>query len=188
MEILAPFNTPEIIVTTRLVLRGSRPSDLPILYDHVFSDVAVMRHAFTGAPLSLPQATDFFENNFDHKASGTKLGVLTDRATTEVLGVAGLLPCDVLGAADYEIGFILRRAAWGHGYATEIGMGQLEYGFSTKGCRRMLAQVSPGNNASISVLQKIGMKFLRTVETHERGTRLVYVAHNHGLLPDRGAS
>jgi hypothetical protein len=53
------------IVTARLILRGPLPSDLSVLYDHVFSDVAVMRHAFIGQRLSLQQATAFFEENFD---------------------------------------------------------------------------------------------------------------------------
>jgi [ribosomal protein S5]-alanine N-acetyltransferase len=173
----------EIIPTARLILRSPLPSDLPILYDHVFADATVMRHAFAGQPLSLQQATEFFEENFDHNASGTGLAVLTERVTTEVIGFAGLLSCDVLGEADYEIGFVLRRSAWGNGYATEIGKGQLEYGFSVIGCRRLLAQTSPKNSASITALKKLGMKFHSTVENHERGIRQVYVAHDHPKAP-----
>jgi ribosomal-protein-alanine N-acetyltransferase len=167
----------EIIVTARLALRNPLPSDLPILYDHVFSDISVMRHAFAGQPLSLPQATEFFERNFDHRAGGRRLGVLTIRATAEVIGFAGLLPCDALGKADYELGFVLRRSAWRHGYATEIGRGQLEYGFSTADHRRLLALVSPENGASIAVLKKIGMAFDSIIQSEERGVRQVYVAH-----------
>jgi|SRR5690242_18188737 len=167
-----------IIVTARLVLRSPIPSDLPLLYEQVFSDAVVTRHAFTGVPLSLQQAMNFFEESFDHHASGTKLGVLTESATEDVIGFAGLLPCDVLGEADYEIGFVLRRSAWGKGYATEIGKGQLEYGFCTIDCRRLLAQVSPENSASIATLKKLGMEFHSTVENRQRGIRQVYAVHN----------
>jgi [ribosomal protein S5]-alanine N-acetyltransferase len=173
----------EIIVTARLILRGPLSSDFPALYDHVFTDAAVMRHAFAGQPLSLQRATEFFEENFDHHVSGRKLGVLTERATTEVIGFAGLLSCNVLGEPDFEIGFVLRRSAWGNGYATEIGKGQLEYGFSVKGCRRLLAQVSPENSASIATVKKLGMKFHSTVRNQERGIRQVYVAHYHPNAP-----
>jgi hypothetical protein len=59
----------EIIATRRLVLRSPLPSDLPVLYEHVFSDVAVMSYAFTGQPFSLQQTADFFEESFDHEAT-----------------------------------------------------------------------------------------------------------------------
>ena len=118
------------------------------------------------------------DRNFDHHASGKKLGVLIERATAQVIGFAGLLQCDVLGGPDYELGFVLRRSAWGRGYATEIGRGQLEYGFGTLGLGRLLALVSPKNSASITVLEKIGMKFHSTVVNDQRGDRQVYVVQN----------
>lgn len=96
----------DIIVTARLILRRPLPSDFPTLYDYVFADAAVMRHAFAGRPLSLQRATDVFEEHFDHHVSGGKLGVLTERATVEVIGFAGLLSCKVLGEPDFEIGFV----------------------------------------------------------------------------------
>ena len=67
----------ETIVTARLILRSPLPSDFPILFDHIFTDAAVMRHTFAGQPFSLQRATAFFEEKFDHHVSGTKLGVLT---------------------------------------------------------------------------------------------------------------
>ena len=174
-----------IIETTRLILRSPLPSDLPILHEHIFSDVSVMRHAFRGRPLSFQETTDFFDEGFDRHASGKKLGVIVERRTTEVIGIAGLLSCRALGKADYEIGFILRRSTWGKGYATEIGAGQLDFGFSSLGCRRLLALVAPQNTASIAVIKKLGMEFLTSVENDERGIRQIYVVHNDRQHCDR---
>jgi RimJ/RimL family protein N-acetyltransferase len=126
--------------------------------------------------MSQPQSKEFIDRNFDHDASGKGFAVLVEQATGQLIGFAGLLPCDVLGTPDYEIGVVLRRSAWGRGYATEIGRGQLEYGFRAFGLQRLLAQVSPQNNASIAVLKKIGMKFHSSVLNSERGDRQVYVA------------
>jgi [ribosomal protein S5]-alanine N-acetyltransferase len=166
----------EIIVTPRLRLRSPIPSDLQILHDHVLSDAAVMQLALSGQPMLPPQSKEFIDRNFDHDASGKKLGVLIERATGQVIGFAGLLQSDVLGEIDYEIGFVLRRSAWSLGYATEIGRAQIEYGFATLGLRRLLALVSPKNGASISVLKKIGMELHTTVQSEQRGNRHVYVA------------
>lgn len=171
------MNVPtDIIVTPRLRLRSPDPSDWQLLHDYVLSDAAVMQRALSGQPMSQARSKEFIARTFDHEASGKGFAVLIERATEQVIGFAGLLPCDVLGGPDYEIGFVLRRSAWGRGYATEIGRGQLEYGFRAFALRRLLAQVSPQNNASITVLKKIGMKFYSTVRNSERGDRQVYVA------------
>ena len=61
---------------------------------------------------------EFIDRNFDRDGSGKKLGVLIERATEQVIGFAGLLQFSMRGEQDYEIGFVLRRSAWGHGYAT----------------------------------------------------------------------
>lgn len=167
----------EIIATPRLLLRSPAPADLQSLHDHVLSDAAVMRFAFFGRPMSTLESRAFFDRYFDHEGSGRKLCVLAERATVEVIGFAGLLPSDALGEADYELGFVLRRSAWGKGYATEIGRGQLAYGFGELGLRRLLAQAAPDNAASIAALKKIGMEFVCTVENDQRGERRVYLAN-----------
>lgn len=165
----------EIIVTSRLVLRSPLPSDWQPLHEYVLSDPEVMKLAFAGQPMSPEQAKEFFDRNFDHEASGRKIGVLAERATAEVIGFAGLLRCDVLGGPDYELGYVLRQSAWGKGFATEIGRGQIDYGLNALGLKRLLALVSPKNTASIAVLAKIGMKFHSTVQNDQRGERQVYV-------------
>jgi [ribosomal protein S5]-alanine N-acetyltransferase len=142
----------EIIVTPRLRLRSLAPTDFRPLHDHVLSHPAVMALALSGQPMSTLQAREFIDRNFDHDASGTKLGVLIERATGQVIGFAGLLQCDTLEEPDYELGFVLRRSAWGHGYATEIGRGQLEYGFNVLRLKRLLALVSPSNIVSTTAL------------------------------------
>jgi len=83
----------------------------------------------------------------------------------------------VLGCKDYEIGFVLARKYWGKGYASEIGIAQIEYGQDI-GCERLLALVSPGNVASKSVLHKIGMIHHSTIETETRGIRNIYVTQS----------
>jgi len=168
----------EIIATQRLRLRSLTCADVQPLHDHVLSDAVVMALALSGQPMSSSQSKEFIDRNFERDAGGKKLGVLIERATEQVIGFAGLLQCDALGEPDYELGFVLRRSAWGHGYATEIGRGQLEYGFSVLGLRRLLALVAPKNNTSITVLKKIGMELYSTVHSDQRGDRRVYVAWN----------
>ncbi len=166
----------DIVTTERLILRGPLPADWAFLHKHVFSDPEVMGLAFSGRPLSADESKPFFDANFDHARTGKKLGVLMERASARIIGLAGLAECTVLGRRDYEFGFILRQSAWGYGYATEIGRGQIDYGLGELGLDRLLAQVSPQNGASIKALEKIGMTFRSAVHSDERGDRLVYIA------------
>ncbi|RYH63677.1 MAG: N-acetyltransferase [Alcaligenaceae bacterium] len=131
-----------LIVTSRLLLQSLVPNDLRHLYKHVLSDAAVMAVALSGLPMSLSESRQFIDRNFDLAGSGKKLGVMIERASEQVIGFAGLLQCDALGEVDYETGFVLRRSAWGRGYATEIGRGQLDFGFHVLELTRLLALVS----------------------------------------------
>lgn len=170
----------DIISTDRLTLRSACKADLETLFDTVFSVAEVMAQAFEGNPLSKDKAIRFFADNFDSDGNGRQLGVLTLKDSGTIIGFAGLLQSSALGERDYEIGFVLGREFWGKGYATEIGRGQIKYGLEAAGCKRLLALVSPGNNASIAVLKKIGMIHHSTVETETRGKREIYVAQHHG--------
>ena len=167
----------EIISTQRLNLRSPVADDLEELYKRVFSDAQVMRFVFGGVPLNFSQASEFFASAFDHDATGLKLCVLVEKDSSEIIGFSGLIACSSLDTEDYEIGFVLSRSSWGKGYATEIGLGQLDYGFGTVGCNRLLAQVAPENNRSIAVLKKIGMIYHSNVHTKGRGLRKIYVAY-----------
>jgi len=157
------------IVTPRLRLRSLAPTDLQLLHDHVLSDAAVMAVALSGQPMSLSQSREFIDRSFDHDGSGKGKA-----AAPYEFGVKA----SIVGEPDYELGFVLRRSAWGHGYATEIGRGQLDYGFNVLGLTRLLALVSPINNASITALRKIGMEFHSAVHDAQRGDRHVYIARN----------
>jgi RimJ/RimL family protein N-acetyltransferase len=82
-----------------------------------------------------------------------------------VIGDAGLHPLGGRGP-DIELGYTLARAAWGHGYATEMAGALVAHAFGTLGVPRVMAQVEPENARSRHVLEKLGMT--------ERGVRLTY--------------
>ncbi|MCP4334593.1 MAG: GNAT family N-acetyltransferase [Gammaproteobacteria bacterium] len=170
--------TSEIMATDRLTLRSVCDSDLDRLHRITFSDPKVMSHAFAGKTFSRLESTHFFKNYFDHDGNGKQIGVLVLNGPGTIIGFAGLVECPVLGRKDYEIGFVLARKYWGKGYASEIGIAQIEYGIESAGCQRLLALVSPGNTASKSVLNKIGMIHHSTIEAETRGIRDIYVTQS----------
>jgi RimJ/RimL family protein N-acetyltransferase len=93
--------------------------------------------------------------------NGTGYWAIVEKQTTTIVGTIILkqLPDkDGLPTQDYEVGWHLRRASWGKGYATEAGRAMLNYGFSVLNLPVIYAVVKPENHASIRVTERLGMK------------------------------
>ena len=58
------------------------------------------------------------------------------------------------GTANF--GYVLRRSAWGQGYATEASRAVVGFALYDLGLRRLIARCEPAHAASISVLNKLG--------------------------------
>jgi ribosomal-protein-alanine N-acetyltransferase len=102
------------------------------------------------------------------KENGAGLGF----AETKYVGdtYAGVSPDEV------EIGWMLRPAVWGRGYATEAGIAVRDEAFERLGLEGIVAVHHPANVASRRVMEKLGMTFERDVVTkngwHSRLYRL----------------
>ena len=82
------------------------------------------------------------------------------RSTGEFIGCAGL---DVHSAGSLsfapcvDIGWRLKKSAWGKGYATEAARAWLRFGFETKGYEEIVSFTIPENGPSRQVMVRIGM-------------------------------
>jgi len=61
-------------------------------------------------------------------------------------------------AAFVDIGWRLKTAAWGKGYATEGARACLDFGYNQKGLKAIYSIASQTNVKSISVMKKVGMQ------------------------------
>ena len=57
-----------------------------------------------------------------------------------------------------EVGYALRRDAWGRGYATEAVGAVVAWGFGELGLHRLEADIDPRNTASAAVLTRLGFR------------------------------
>lgn len=78
-----------------------------------------------------------------------------ERATGEFLGWVELTP-------DGRLGYRLRRAAWGNGYATEGCRALIEKAFTVDGLRLVRATTMTVNARSRAVMRKCGLLYRRT--------------------------
>ncbi|MBE9207347.1 GNAT family N-acetyltransferase [Nostoc sp. LEGE 06077] len=93
--------------------------------------------------------------------NGTGSWAIVEKETREIVGTILLeqLPDNHrLPTQDYEVGWHLRRASWGQGYATEAAQAMLKYGFNILQLPVIYAVVKPEHHASIRVTQRLGMK------------------------------
>jgi RimJ/RimL family protein N-acetyltransferase len=147
---------PWLFETERLAVRPKTTADAEPFHA-VYGDAEVMR--FCGGRFStLERSAEFVASHVRHQQGhGFSMWTLVHRGTGTFLGDIGFLAYD----EGVEIGWHLRRSAWGHGYATEAGLACLRYGFDALGFSRVSAFVELANAASLRVIERLGMRFLR---------------------------
>ena len=70
---------------------------------------------------------------------------------------------DRCAAHETEIGFRLRRADWGRGFATEAAMAVRDHAFNQLRLSKLIATIDPANVASVRVAEKVGLRYERDV-------------------------
>ena len=158
---------------SRLTLQHLRHEDIPLLHKYIFADPLVMHYTFGGTVFSLSETEAFIERYFAKSDEKIGLAPLFVREESRLIGFAGLLPCESVGSETYELGFVLSPTYWGKGYATEIGLAQVELAH-VLGLKEVYALVNPENNASKAVLKKLEMVYLERKQLPERGYREIY--------------
>jgi RimJ/RimL family protein N-acetyltransferase len=151
-----------VLETKRLLLRPFREGDLDA-YARICADPEVMRYIGAGKPLSRSdawRAMAFFLGHWELRGYG--MWAAEDKETQTLVGRIGLHNPD--GWPALEIGWVLDRARWGEGLATEGGQAAVEFAFDRLGSSRVSSVIHPANRASIRVAEKLGMTPDRTIE------------------------
>jgi RimJ/RimL family protein N-acetyltransferase len=150
--------------TKRLVIRNWMPQDDAEQAFEIYGDPEVMRFIGRGkTEESVETQRRSLQQRVDRTAAlnnGTGFWAIADKQTGEIFGTVILkqLPDnDGNPTPDFEVGWHLKKAAWGKGYATEAGQAVLDYGFNVLKLPIIYAVVNPENTASIHVTQRLGM-------------------------------
>ncbi len=151
----------QILETDRLVLRRLTPEDLHHLFA-LYSDPEVRRY-FPEGTLTLEQTKDELDWFVKRDPAHPELGLWGTllKQTGEFIGRCGLLPWTIDGREEVEVTYMISRAHWGNGYATEAARGLVHHGFVRLGLPRLICLIDRDNEASKRVAVKIGMSFER---------------------------
>ena len=143
------------LTTDRLTLRGWREDDAEP-YAAITADPEVMR--FMGGTLDPAQAwreIALYLGHFDLRG----YGLWAVERDGELIGRVGLWR--PAGWPGLEVGWLLGRPAWGHGYATEAARAAVEFAWIELGAEQLISLIAPDNVASQRVAERLGMRRLR---------------------------
>jgi ribosomal-protein-alanine N-acetyltransferase len=162
----------------RLSLNPLESTDLDLCLE-MFTDPAVVKYA---DGLMSESAIKREMSNWTKRGGNGRIGVwcISDRMSGEKYGSVALLPIPIeeddtdfnlvvpgkMPDGDIEIGYFLKRSAWGHGYATESCRRVLQFAFQEASLLEVVATFEEENGASRNVLEKAGFA--------DRGTMRCY--------------
>lgn len=92
---------------------------------------------------------------------GFGLWLVETQSESVPIGMCGLLKRETLD--DVDIGYALVPEFWSKGFAMEAAAAVLSYAKSEFGLKRIVAIVSPNNDSSIRLLEKLGFVFEKMV-------------------------
>ncbi|MGZ4768883.1 MAG: GNAT family N-acetyltransferase [Ilumatobacteraceae bacterium] len=149
--------------TERLALRWFSRDDLDLVVE-LDGDAEVMRYINDGLPVDLAEVTenlDWWLTHYD-RDGGYGFWAAIEKSTGRFLGWFHFRPGEGAGPLEPELGYRLRRDAWGQGYASEGSRALIDKGFNELGVERVYAETMAVNVGSRRVMEKVGLRYVRT--------------------------
>jgi RimJ/RimL family protein N-acetyltransferase len=162
--------TDVLLRTERLVLRRFTVDDVENLVD-LDGDPEVMRFVTGGRMTTyaeiaedvLPRFLAYYE-----RSDGYGFWAAMHHAGGGFLGWFQLRPGPGAPPDEPELGYRLRRSAWGRGYATEGSLALIDRAFVELGAARVTASALAANHASRRVLEKSGLHLVGSSAAERR--------------------
>ena len=146
-----------VIETERLVLRPIGLADIDeFVVLHIDPEVT---HFVRSLDRSQAQERlELAEREWTERGHG--MLAIRDRTSGRFLGRAGLRYWPQFD--ETEVGWMLHRDTWGHGYATEAARACIDWGFAQLTVPYLTAMIQPENVRSVRVAERLGLTPLRT--------------------------
>jgi RimJ/RimL family protein N-acetyltransferase len=141
-----------VVETERLILRPPNRADVQPMFE-IHQDPDVMR--FVGKPGDISVAWRNVAMMIGHwQMLGYGMWVVVNRADREVIGRAGLWNEE--GCPGLELGWLIRKSAWGQGYATEAAQASLRWAWKNVKGDHIISVIHAENAPSIRIAEKLG--------------------------------
>jgi RimJ/RimL family protein N-acetyltransferase len=149
-----------VLETERLILRHFNLDDAPFVLT-LLNEPSFLQYIGDKKVRTIDDARQYITNgpraSYERHGFGLYRVELADSNTP--IGMCGLLKRDEL--PDPDIGFAFLPDYWNKGFAFEAATAVLNYAREQLKLHRVLAIVNPDNDASIKLLEKLGLRFER---------------------------
>src|SRR5882762_10795688 len=157
----------KVLETDRLILRRVSVEDAEFIF-RLLNEPSFLRYIGDKGVRTIAGARDYILQgpirSYERFGFGLYLAELKNGGIP--IGICGLLKREAL--ADVDIGFAFLPQFWKKGYAFESASAVMTYGRKVVGLNRIVAITSPENDASIKVLEKLGLRFERMTKLSEK--------------------
>lgn len=175
------------IDTPRTFVRPWEAADRPALTRFV-NDEEMMRYISFGRVWDEARIDALFARQRGYlEQHGACVGAVVLKESGVVMGVAGIQPLDK--AKVFEFAWWIWKDYWNRGLATEVAAALKRHAFEVMGLPGVVAVADVPNQASIRVMQKIGMRYEGVRNAHDLAERhpvvdvAYYVLDNPAVKP-----
>ncbi|MDG4945866.1 GNAT family N-acetyltransferase [Weeksellaceae bacterium KMM 9713] len=165
-----------ILETERLYLREFNLQDSENFYN-LNLNPNVIKYTGNSAFRNIEESKQFLTNYQDYKLNGYGRWAVIDKTNNEFLGWCGLKYDKDLDETD--IGFRFFEEKWNKGYATESARACIEFGFEKLNLKTIIGRAMKENIASIKVLEKIGLQFVKEFDFDKLNKGFIYKIENN---------
>ncbi|MGI9029409.1 MAG: GNAT family N-acetyltransferase [Ilumatobacteraceae bacterium] len=154
------------VETDRLVLRRFTADDLELIIE-LDADPQVKRYIDNGAPVDRLESAEMLQWWLGYYERGDRYGfwAAIEKSSGRFIGWFHLRPGEGAGPREPELGYRLRRDAWGQGFATEGSRALVDKAFDEFDAERVYACTMAVHIASRRVMEKAGLRFVHTSPT-----------------------
>jgi RimJ/RimL family protein N-acetyltransferase len=152
-----------VLKTDRLLLRHFTTDDAAFIL-RLLNEPSFIQNVGDKGVRTLEHASNYLLAGpiKSYQIHGYGLYLVALKESLQPIGMCGLLKRAQLD--DVDIGYAFLPEYWSKGFAFESASAVLKYGMNVFGFVKTLAIVSPGNVASIKVLEKLGFSFSKYVQ------------------------
>jgi ribosomal-protein-alanine N-acetyltransferase len=150
---------PPRLETERLLLRGWEPDDVDSVFAYA-SDPEVTRFMAWDQHRSIEDSRAFLDLLVAEQYGRHELDYCICRKSDPGTAIGGLgLYWRTPPPGTMELGYVLRRSAWGNGFAPEAGRRVIRHAFETTSAERIFAPIFAENAKSRRAAEKMGLAF-----------------------------
>ena len=172
------------VETDRLVLRLPQADDAQSFLE-IHQDPEVIKYVMLGAAIGgITVAWRNIATILGHwQLRGYGQWAVVDKTSQQVIGRVGLWNPE--GWPGIELGWVIHRARWGNGFATEASRAALGWAWRHVDTDNIISMIQPDNNRSLRVAAKIGQRFQRPGVLNGMPIHVYGIDRENGCRDDR---